>query len=96
MLNNTLHGKYTNRGDTRPVNITLNPPIPSVMAQVTSVSPYEDRLAMNITSTLSGSASILDGSSVQCTASTFTSETYVVNVIGIINLDWELSGRSVS
>ena len=104
ILNNTLHGRYTYKRDTRPVNITLNPPIPGVMAQVTSVSPYEDSVSMNITSTLSGGASALDGSSVQCTASTFTSEIYIVNVIGIINITYDLCmgvdrdiiGRSVS
>ena len=61
-----------------------NPLLPGVMAQVTSVSPNEDGISMSITSTLSSGASALDGSSVQCTAGRFTSEAYMVNVIGII------------
>ena len=60
------------------------------MAQVTDVSPNEDGISMSITSTLSGGASALDGSSVQCTALTFTSEIYVVNVIGMINITYDL------
>ena len=85
-LNDTIHGRYTFTGNTRPVNITLNPPIPGVMAQVTNVSPNEDGVTKNITSTLSGNASALDGSSVQCTAGRFTSEIYMVNVIGMIKI----------
>ena len=83
-LNGTIHGTHIYRGDTRPVNIILDPLLPGVMAQVTSVSPNQDGFSMNITSTLSGSASALDGSSVQCTAGIFTSEVYMVNVIGIV------------
>ena len=89
-LNDTVHGTYVNTGDTRPVNITLNPLLPGVMAQVTSVSPNEDGVSMNITSTLSGDASALDGSSVQCTAFSLTSEIYIVNVIGMINITYDL------
>ena len=85
-LNDTVHGTYSFTGDTRPVSISLNPPIPGVMAQVTSVSQNQDIVTMNITSTLSGNASALDGSSVQCTAVTFTNEVYMVNVIGIVNI----------
>ena len=33
-----------------------------------------------------GGASALEGSSVQCIASTFTSEIYIVKVIGMINM----------
>ena len=46
------------------------------------MSPNEDGLSVNITSTLSGGASILDGSSIQCTSSTFTSTSHKVSVIG--------------
>ena len=84
-LNDTVRGTYLFIGNTTPVSITLNPPIPGVMAQVTSVSPNEDGVTINVTSTLSGDTSALDGSSVQCTANKFTSEIYVVNVIGIVN-----------
>ena len=85
-MNGTVHGTYSFIGDTRPVSITLKPPIPGVMAQVTSVSSLnQDNVTINITSTLSGGASALDGSSVQCTANKFTSETYMVNVTGMIN-----------
>ena len=41
-LNDTIHGSYIFRGDTRPDNISLNPTIPGVMAQVTSVSQNQD------------------------------------------------------
>ena len=82
-LNDTVHGTYSFTGDTRPVNITLDPLLSGVMAQVTNVSPNEDGLSVNITSTLSGIASALDGSSVQCTIHTATSEIYMVDVIGI-------------
>ena len=85
-LNGTIRGNFTFRGDTRPVSISLNPPIPGVMAQVTSVSTARGGVTMNITSTLSGGASALDGSSVNCTALTFTSEVYMVYVRGIINI----------
>ena len=84
--NDTVHGTYSFTGNTTPISIILDPPIPGVVAQVTSVSPNEDNISMNITSTLSGGASALDGSSVQCTAHTFTSEIYIVNVIGMINI----------
>ena len=83
-LNDTLNGTYTFTGDTRPVNITFDPLLPGVMAQVTSVYPNENHLSMNITSTLSGGTSVLNGSSVQCRAGRFTSIMYMVNVIGII------------
>ena len=82
-LNDTVHGTYVyNVGDTTPVSITL---LPGVMAQVTSVSINQDSVTINITSTLSGDASALDGSSVQCTSSRLTSEIYIVDVIGMIN-----------
>ena len=58
-LNDTVRGEYAFRGDTRPVNITLNPPIPGVMAQVINVS---HNVTVNIISTMSGEASILEGS----------------------------------
>ena len=83
--NDTVCGTYSFTGNTTPVSIILDPPIPGVVAQVTSVSPNEDGVTINVTSTLSGDTSALDGSSVQCTANKFTSEIYVVNVIGIIN-----------
>ena len=72
-----------------------------VMEQVTSVSPNEDGVTINIISTLNGHASALDGSSVQCTAVIFTSEIYIVNVVGMINdlcmgVGKDLIGRSVS
>ena len=89
-LNDTVHGRYSYTGDTRPVNIILDPPIPGVVAQVTSVSPNEDNISMNITFTLSGGASALDGSSVQCTAFRVTSKIYMVNVIGMINITYDL------
>ena len=85
-MNATVHGTYIFRGDTSSVSIPLNPPIPGVMARVTSASRSEDISTINITSTLSGGASALDGSSVQCTASRFTSEVYMVYVIGMINI----------
>ena len=81
-LNDTFNGTYSFAGDTRPVSTPLDPPIPGVMAQVTSVSANEDGVTMNITSTLSGNASALDGSSVQCRAVTFISNIHMVDVIG--------------
>ena len=103
-MNDTEHGRYTySIGDTTPVNITLDPLLPDVMAQVTNVSPSQDSLSVNITSTLSGGASALDGSSVQCKGGRYTSEIYMVNVIGMIiinelcmGMGRELIGRSVS
>ena len=89
-LNDTVRGNFIFREDTRPVNIALNPLLPGVMAQVTSVSPNKDGVTINVTSTLSGGTSALDGSSVQCTASTVTSEVYMVNVIGMINITYDL------
>ena len=87
-MNDSIHGTYVyNVGDTTPVSITLNPLLPGVMAQVTSVSINQDFFTINITSTLSGGASALDGSSVQCTASRLTSEIYIVDVIGMININ---------
>ena len=100
-LNDTVRGKYTySIGDTTPVNITLDPLLPDVMAQVTNVSLNEDGLSVNITSTLNGHASALDGSSVQCTVHTATSEIYMVYVIGMINelcmgMGRELIGRII-
>ena len=87
--NDTVRGTYSFTGNTTSVSIILDPPIPGVVAQVTSVPP-NDNISMNITSTLSGGASALDGSSVQCTALTFTSEIYIVNVIGMINITYDL------
>ena len=83
-LNDTVRGTYSFIEDTRPVSITLNPLLSGVMAQVTNVSPNQDSLSVNITSTLSGGASALDGSSVQCRVGIFTSEVYMVNVVGMI------------
>ena len=82
LLNDTVRGTYSFTGDTRPVNISLDPPIPGVIAQATSVHQNGDGLTMNITSTLSGSALILEGSRVQCASLRFTSTSYTVNVIG--------------
>ena len=81
-LNDTVHGRYSFIGDTRPVNITLNPLLPGVMAQVTSVSRNQDFVTINITSTLSGGTSVLEGSSVQCASLPFTSNPYIVSVRG--------------
>ena len=81
-LNDTVYGEYVFTGDTSPFSITLNPLLPGVTSQVTSVSPNEDGLSVNITSTLSGGASIFDGSSFRCTSSTFTSTSHKVSVRG--------------
>ena len=82
ILNGTIYGRYFFDGGTSLVSISLNPPIPGVMAQVTSVSQNQDNVSINITSTLSGGTSILEGSSVQCESLPFTSNPYTVNVRG--------------
>ena len=81
-LNDTVLGSYIFRGDTRPDNISLNPAIPGLMAQVTSVSRNQDVSTINITSTLSGDASTLEGSSVQCVSPPLSSTIYTVSVRG--------------
>ena len=81
-MNDTIYGRYSFEGDTSPVNIPFNPPIPGVMARVTSVSQNLDNVTINIISTMSGEASILEGLSVQCTIIPFTSNSYTVSVRG--------------
>ena len=81
-LNDTIYGRHLFEGNTSSVNIPLNPPIPGVMAQVTSVSRNQDNVSINITSTLSGGTSILEGSSVQCASLPFTSNPHTVRVRG--------------
>ena len=80
-LNDTIYGTYLYRNDTTPLNITLDPLLPGVMAQVINVS-LNSNVTMNITSTLNGSASILEGSSFQCKSSNFISTSHIVNVRG--------------
>ena len=89
-LNDTVRGRYSFEGNTTPVSITLDPLLPGVMSQVTSVSQNQDNVSMNISSTLSGGTSALDGSSVQCTVITADSEIYMVNVIGMIYITYDL------
>ena len=52
------------------------------MAQITSVSRNQDIARINITSTLSGGASIFEGSSVQCSFPPLNSTSYTVSVRG--------------
>ena len=73
-------GTYIFEGDTKPVSISLDPPIPGVKIEVTSVSLNQDGVTMNITSIFSGDTSILIGSSVQCASTIrFTSNSYTVS-----------------
>ena len=85
ILNGTIYGRHLFEGNTSLVNITLNPPIPGVMAQVTSLSQNQDNVSINITSTLSGGTSILEGSSVECASLPFTSDHHTVRVRGKTN-----------
>ena len=67
-----------------PLNLTLINPSPGVQVQVNRVNPDENNLLNNITSTLSGDASLLRGSIIDCRRLPFKSDViHITNIRGI-------------
>ena len=70
-----------------PLNLTLINPsrfTSGVQVQVNSVYPYEDNLFYNVSSTLSGDASILRGSKINCIHNPFRSgPVYITDIRGM-------------
>ena len=70
-----------------PLNLTLMNPsrlTSGVQVQVNSVNPYENNLLYNVSSKLSGDASILRGSIINCRRPPFRSgPVYITDIIGM-------------
>ena len=79
--------RYTFRAnesdDAFPQTINLNPPITGVEARLINASLDQNNSArVYAVSILSGNASILEGSTIQCGAQSSSSKNYTINVVG--------------
>ena len=88
-INDSNLASFSNYDPTQrlPLNLTLINPshlTSGVQVQVNMVNPYENNLFYNVSSTLSGDASILRGSKINCRRLPFRSEPiYITDIRGM-------------